>query len=133
MWRNIWILGIVMTAGCLSPIRTTATAELASRDEVSRNSSQVEISGGRDVMNISPTLAMSGGGGILMGVILVGAAIVGWIRSKRTLRTMISAIEQMENGKEVKEQIAKAALSAGVADYLHKKVRKTTNDTNKHE
>jgi hypothetical protein len=121
IWRIAIILGVVVICGCLSPVRMAA--KVAGSEQMSHNSSQVEISGGRDVMNVSPTLAMSGSGGIMAGMILIGTTL-GWMRSRRTLRAMITAIEQMDDGQEVKRQIARAALAAGVADYLHGKIKK---------
>jgi hypothetical protein len=121
IWRIGIILGVVLVCGCLSPVRMAT--KVAGSEQMSRNSSEVEIFGGRDVMNVSPTLAMSGGGGIMAGVILIGTTL-GWMRSRRTLRAMISAIEQVEDGQEVKQQISRAALAAGVADYLHGRVKK---------
>jgi hypothetical protein len=110
--------------GCLSPVRTMARAELAGNKQESRNANETRICGGGDVMNVSPTVALSGGGGILMGVVMMGMMMVGWRRSRRTLRTMIGAIEKLEDGKDVKREISRAALAEGVADYLHGKVRK---------
>lgn len=120
-WISI-LASVIMMGGCLSPVRMAA--KVAGSEQMSRNSSAVEIHGGRDVMNVSPTLALSGGGGIAAGMVLIGTTL-GWLRSRRALRAIISVIEQLEEGQEVKRQISRAALAAGVADYLHGKVKKS--------
>jgi len=108
---------VFLICGCANgPVRMG----LVNRELPSAAQSEVSQRGGRDVINVSPTLAVSGGGGVILAMGLLTAA-GRWMRARRTVRTMVSAIENLNDrpGREVKRQSSRAALSAGVADYLH--------------
>jgi hypothetical protein len=118
MKRLMWILVPVVIVGCLSPVRTAARVGTVEKEQ----KTDVQLAGGRDVLNVSPTVAVSGGGGMLaMGLMMT---LTGWLRSRRTLKAMVKAIEELADGGETKQQVAKAALKAGVADYLHGNIRR---------
>ncbi len=121
------VCAVILVCGCGNSMRAQARVGLAERETSAKAAGAVEQTRGRDVFNVSPTLAVSGGGGV---VLLAGLMLaMSLVRSRRTVRAMVSAIEGMDEtiGKDVKREIARAALGAGVGDYLHGVVRKKSS------
>ena len=114
------LIFLSLAAGCLSPVKSDVRAAVV--EKTLACNTQTDVAGGRDVFNISPTVAVSGGGGILACLLI--ASLGGWLRSRKTLKAIVGCIEKMAEGAEVKAGIAKAAREGGVADYLHGKVQR---------
>jgi hypothetical protein len=93
------------------------------REATTSAAGKVVQSGGRDTVNLSPTLAVSGGGGVLF--LIVCALGMNWARTRRTLRTVVSAVDRLDPAAagKVKKRVLHGALNAGVADYLHGRVK----------
>ncbi|MFA5864491.1 MAG: hypothetical protein WC975_07360 [Phycisphaerae bacterium] len=122
---------IVILSGCVGPMRTVAQMGLTNRELASAAETAVKQEAGRDVFNVSPNLAISGGGGVIF--LIFCTLLMKWFKSKRTLKTVVSAIEGLEGSVsgDVKHRISRKALEVGVADYLHGvvKVNKKTDKT----
>jgi len=121
---RMMLCAILVLGGCGTWMRGQARVGAVSTEATARGG--VEQSGGRDVFNVSPTVAVSGGGGI---VLIVGAMVVGRLsRTRRALRAVVSGIEETDGeiGREVKRRVSRSALAAGVGDYLHGVVKRET-------
>ncbi len=119
-----FIVVVLVAAGCGNQMRAAARVGTVEREAATSAAGKVVQSGGRDTVNLSPTLAVSGGGGVVF--LIICALGMNWARTRRTLRTVVSAVDGLDTSVagKVKKRVLRGALEAGVADYLHGQVRK---------
>ncbi len=116
-------LGLLFICGCANfPVRDNSLEMSGCRKEMN-NRVALAASGNRDVLNISPVIALSGSSLFL----LLGAAFfANFMRSRRAIKSITKAIEQLEptRAKEVKQAILRQVLEDKIADYVHKTVKR---------
>jgi len=78
---------------------------------------------GGDAFNVSPNIVVTGTSGF--AIVMLAAMWWHLRRSRRTLHTVIRAVEDMAGPwtGEVKGQISREALNTRTADYLHRIVK----------
>jgi hypothetical protein len=115
---------VFVVAGCGNQMRASARVGTVEREVANSAAGKVVQSGGRDTVNLSPTLAVSGGGGVVF--LIVCALGMNWARTRRTLKTVVSAVEGLDTAVagKVKTRVLRGALNAGVADFLHGHVKR---------
>ncbi len=121
--RHMFVFSIIGISGCASlPIKNSSLEYSGIRKDISLRS-VMKASGNRDVLNISPVVAISGSGFFVCLILLF---LAGLMRSRQALISITKAIEQLEPtlGKEVKRMILRQVLKDRIADYLHKITRK---------
>lgn len=125
--RMLLPITLVLMCGCANSIPTHARLGVLNRDPVTTATAGVHQASGRHAVNVSPSLAVSGGGGLLFLMALV--ATWNWMRTRRTLKAVVGAVEQLEDpfARKVKRGVAREALAAGIADTLHAAVRRWGN------
>ena len=118
----------VLIAGCANSGRMQMKSGLVFPDQASTSDARVEQTGNRDVVNWSPSVAVTGGGGVAL-LILAGMFLT-TRKPRKALNAIVRTIETLDNpqGKRLKTRIAKEALGTGVADYLHGQVKKSTSN-----
>lgn len=98
--------------------------DLAWKERILSSSSTTQITG-TDAKNISATLIIQGSGWLI-----AIAGLLSYLRARKALKGIILAIEKnsdKEDIKQIKVAISKQALQEGIADFLHKLVRKFTD------
>jgi len=115
--RFLIFVALIFT-GCGSLVGLDSQTGLVNHELTSESESPVRQHGGRDVMNVSPTIAISGGGLLLFFVMLAKI-----IRLRQVVRIMVLSIEEV-GVKELKSAISKKAFRTGVSDYVYRIVRR---------
>lgn len=118
--RRVCILAaLALTAGCHALDELDCQLGVANRSQRVSSHNRVEQRSGGDAVNLSPTVAVTGGGTIAMVVMVL--LLAGQRRSRRALRAVIAAIERLSTRRsaEAKREIARQALRHRTADYLH--------------
>ncbi len=113
------ILLCLFFVGCAStkPVVKTQLG-LGNRNSDYELSSQISQAGGRDVLNVSPTIAITGSGGLLLFCVMLAKMI----KLRQVIRIMVLSIEEA-GVKDLKSAISKKAFRAGVSDYVYRMVR----------
>jgi len=119
MKKKFWVMVVIM-AGCASVPLRESSFEIAGYDKAVKDYSSFYAQAGEDVVNISPTIALTGGGWVFFVICLIGL-----VRSRRTLKSIVRAIEQLDPtiSQSAKNAILRQVLDDKVADYLHRIVR----------
>ncbi len=127
--------GWVLTLLLLAPLLNSGCAEV--RDPVSQigvgqsadradAGGVVEQSPGRDAINLSPSIAVTGGG--LGAVVLAGLVLLKVQRrgAQRIIRLFIEVIEASSDPAPIKQLIAMRAMWLGMTKPVHKAVKRWT-------
>ena len=111
-----------MLVGCAAMPLRESSLELAGYDKSAKDYSSFRAEAGGDVINLSPTVALAGGGGWLICLLCIAEVM----RSKRALKSMVRAVEKLEPDIAIiaKQAILAEVLKANISDYLHKIVKR---------
>lgn len=121
---NVCVLLSVLVNGCAAVDKPDTQFGVANRSQRIAPATTVSQRSGRDAVNLSPSIAVTGSSGL--AVVVLVAMWRELRRSRRALRAVVAAVETLDKsyGCEVKTRIAQKALVAKVADYLHRIVTK---------
>jgi len=126
-WR--WAVAAWLTAigSCCALREPVGQAGLANRVEQPSARAAVRQTSGGDAINVSPSLAFTGSGGL--AIVAMVMLLRESRRSRRALVTVVRAVEQLPHASAAptKHQITRRALADGTADYLHGVVRRQTH------
>ena len=128
-WR--WAVAAWLTAigSCCALREPVGQAGLANRVEQPSARAAVRQSSRGDAINVSPSLAFTGSGGLAIVAMLM--LMRESRRSRRALVTVVRAVEQLphDSATPTKHQITRRALADGTADYLHGVVKRHSDTT----
>ncbi len=128
-WR--WAVAAWLTAigSCCALREPVGQAGLANRVEQPSARAAVRQTSGGDAINVSPSLAFTGSGGL--AIVAMVMLLRESRRSRRALVTVVRAVEQLPHASAAptKHQITRRALADGTADYLHGVVKRHSDTT----
>ncbi len=100
-------------------------------DTSASSSSDQQMNAGRDVINISPVVAIKGAGAIALatGTICMIVFAIIYSRARKAMRAMAWAIEYMppEAAEVAKAGVSKQAYKEGISDYVYRRVQRDIN------
>ena len=96
----------------------------AGKDQLAHQTSAATGDEGTAV-NISPAVAIYGGGGLLIFVLLIVAAVMvrAFLRLRCGFGVLAWSIESCGN-RQIKSQVTKKSLQLGIGDLIHRQVRR---------
>lgn len=114
--RFLTLLCLFFVGCCAKPELNTQLG-LGNRNSDYEIGSEVSQVSGRDVFNVSPTIAITGSGGLLLFFVMLAKMV----KLRQVIRIMVLSIEEA-GMKELKSAISKKAFRAGVSDYVYRMV-----------
>ncbi len=108
---------LIVLYGCSSGREMSAQLGAGQNQQRTSAAGSADLTGARDVINLSPSLAMTGSGVFAVFVMLI--MLLSFRRRDRALKTIIRAVENTPSSAPVKQQITRQSLSEKTADFIH--------------